>query len=280
MIQKKPLFSFGVIADVQYCSCEPAGVRYYRKSVQKLNECLQELNQHSLSFILDMGDLIDRDYSSFDDILEVYDQAKTRVYRSLGNHDFDVSDADKTKVSARLGMDKAAYYDFTYLGWRFIMLNGNEVSTYAHPAGSVEAQEAEQKLAQLKKQNAPNAQSWNGGISEQQLKWLALKLEEASQQMQKIIVCCHFPAYPKDPHNLWNDTEVQQLLSDTPQVVAYFNGHNHGGNYAQKDHVHYLNFKGMVDTASENTFAIADVYPDYLNIRGFGREDSRQLKFS
>jgi hypothetical protein len=33
----------------------------------------------------------------------------------------------------------------------------------------------------------------------------------------------------------------------------------------------------MVDTESENTFAIVDVHADRLEIRGFGREESRTL---
>jgi hypothetical protein len=37
---QKPLFSFGIIADVQYCDCEPVGTRYYRSSLSKLAEAV------------------------------------------------------------------------------------------------------------------------------------------------------------------------------------------------------------------------------------------------
>jgi hypothetical protein len=40
---------------------------------------------------------------------------------------------------------------------------------------------------------------------------------------------------------------------------------------------HCVNFKGMVDTESENTFAIVDIHTDHIEIRGFGREESRVL---
>jgi hypothetical protein len=36
----------------------------------------------------------------------------------------------------------------------------------------------------------------------------------------------------------------------------------------------------MVDTPDENTFAIADIFEDRIEIRGFGREDSRSLLLS
>lgn len=277
MAATQALFSFGIIADVQYCNCEPAIGRYYRRSTYKLADCLQTLHQHELGFILDLGDLIDRDFSSFEPILQVYSQSKFPVYRTLGNHDYAVEEGDKQKVAARLGMRASTYYDFSYLGWRFIVLNGNELSTFASPTGSQEEKEAKDMLHQLQVKAAVNAQDWNAGISQKQLQWLDAKLQDAAAQHQKIIVAGHYPLYPKDPHNLWNDEVVVELLTRYPQVVAYFNGHNHAGNYGQKAQVHFLNFKGMVDTEQENTFAIVEVYHDRLVVKGFGREESREL---
>ena len=274
-----PLFSFGLIADAQYCDCDPAIGRYYRRSTEKLADSLQSLHQHDLAFILDLGDLIDRDFHSFDDILKVYEQSKFRVYRILGNHDFSVDDAQKAKVANRLGLDKAAYYDFVYLGWRFIVLNGNEVSTFAHPEGSAEAKAAAEMLAAMEKNGAVNARPWNGGISAKQMAWLESRLDAAARENQRVIVANHFPAYPEDSHNLWNDQDLVQLLTRYRGVVAYFNGHNHAGNYGQKEHVHFLNFKGMVETAEENAFAVVEVYPDNLNVRGYGREADKTLRF-
>ena len=275
-----PLFSFGVIADAQYCECDPAIGRYYRNSTDKLADALQTLNQHDLAFILDLGDLIDRDFSSFDTVLKVYEQSNFQVYRTLGNHDFSVADGQKSEVANRLGLDQAAYYDFVYLGWRFIVLNGNEVSTFAHPSGSEEARAAAEKLEALEKRGAVNARPWNGGISQQQLSWLESKLEAAKQEKQKVIVANHFPVYPENSHNLWNDSELVDLLIRYPQVVAYFNGHNHAGNYGQKEHIHFLNFKGMVETEDENSFARVEVFTDRLEVKGHGRESPRSMYFT
>jgi predicted phosphodiesterase len=272
-----PQFSIGIIADVQYCDHEAAYNRYYRKSGEKLSEAINTLNRYEPAFFIDLGDLIDRDFSSIEPMLKVYQQAGARVYRVLGNHDFSVNDAHKPEVPARLGLDASAYYDFSYLGWRFIMLNGNEVSTFAHTADSEETAEAERMLDQLRQQNAVNAQPWNGGISPRQVRWLKSRLDEAARQGQRVMVANHFPVYPKDPHNLWNDEEVVVLLLAYPQVVAYLNGHHHAGNYGRKSHVHFLNFKGMVETENENSFALLEVHPDHLLVKGFGREESRKL---
>lgn len=277
MAANQALFSFGVIADAQYCNCEPAIGRYYRKSTYKLADCLQTLNQYKLSFILDLGDLIDRAFSSFDAILQVYEQAGFRVYRTLGNHDYAVEENKKQKVAARLGLQESTYYDFSHADWRFMVLNGNDLSTFASPPGSQEKKEAKEMLSQLQAKAALNAQDWNAGISQKQLQWLKAKLEEAKALNQKTIVIGHYPLYPPDPHNLWNDDAVVELLTSYPQVVAYFNGHNHAGNYGQKAQVHFLNFKGMVETEQENSFAIVEVYQDRLLVKGFGREESREL---
>ncbi len=280
MNTEQALFSFGIIADAQYCDCEPAIGRYYRKSTQKLADALQTLHQHKLSFILDLGDLIDREFSSFEAILQVYKQSKFRVHRTLGNHDYAVEDHEKQKVADLLGIPAPGYYDFVHLGWRFIVLNGTEVSTFAHPEGSAAEKEAQEMLSRLEANEAINAKAWNGAISTEQMAWLKATLQDASEQHQKTMVMGHYPLYPKDSHNLWNDEEVVNLLIKYPQVVAYFNGHNHAGNYGQKERVHFLNFKGMVETEQENTFAMVEVYDDRLSVKGFGREDSRELRFT
>jgi hypothetical protein len=277
MTTNKPSFSFGVIADVQYCDCPPTEARFYRKSTDKLQECLNALNQQNLAFTLDVGDLIDRDFSSFDTILGEYQQAKARIYRTLGNHDYSVSPEHLAEVPVRVGLNSAGYYDFVYLGWRFIVLNGTEVSTYAHPEGSEAYTAAETILKKLEQDDLPQARPWNAGVSPQQLGWLQDRLQVAQSAQQKVIVMGHYPLYPEDPHNLWNADEVIATLEQSDNVVAYFNGHNHAGNYGQKKGIHYLNFKGMVDTPDQNTFAAVHVYPNRLEVAGFGREESREL---
>ncbi|MEM8968935.1 MAG: metallophosphoesterase [Bacteroidota bacterium] len=273
----EPLFSFGVIADVQYCDCTPTEVRFYRKSTDKLQECLETLNQQNLAFTLDVGDLIDRDYESFDTILQEYQQAKAQVYRTLGNHDYSVEPNQLAEVPARVGLPPVGYYDFVHLNWRFVVLNGTEVSTYAHPPGSEAAQKAEKLMEKLDKEGKSWAKPWNAGVSNQQLRWLEQRLKEARRTNQKVIVMSHYPLYPENPHNLWNAEQVIMALEQSGNVVAYFNGHNHAGNYGHKKDIHYLNFKGMVDTPDQNTFAAVHVYADHLQVQGFGREDSREL---
>ena len=41
-----------------------------------------------------------------------------------------------------------------------------------------------------------------------------------------------------------------------------------------------VNFKGMVETPDQAAYATVDVYPDRLEVNGFGLEPSRVLGFS
>ena len=61
-------------------------------------------------------------------------------------------------------------------------------------------------------------------------------------------------------------------------MVAYCNGHNHAGNYGILNGKHFLNFKGMVETPTESCFAVVEVFPNRLEVRGFGREPNRTLQ--
>ena len=271
-----PLFSFGVIADVQYADEPPAGTRFYRDSLGKLERCVADLNDRDLVFTIQLGDLIDKDFAGFDKLLPIYERLKTTRHHVLGNHDYAVGDTPKQAVPAKLGL-KAAYYDFARKGWRFIVLDGGEVSTFADPPGSERHRRAQETLAGLKEKGASNAQDWNGTISPAQITWLKAKLDAAARKSENVLVFCHFPIYPQRAENLWDDKMLSELLESHPCVKAYLAGHNHAGEYAEHNGLHYLTFKGMVETEDTTAYAVLDVYPDRLKVTGFGRESSRDL---
>ena len=278
LAEETPVLRFGVVADVQYQDAEPEAGRYFRLSPEKLSEAVLDFNGRSLDFVIQLGDLIDRDFQSFRKVLPIYQQLKAPAYHVLGNHDFWV-DVEKRKDVARiLGMERG-YYDFSKRGWRFIVLDGNDLSLYASGKEELRYAQAETMLSDLKQRELPQAQAWNGGISDPQLAWLHDRLANALQEGQRVIVFCHFPVYPQDQHVLWNAEKVLSILEEFPHVAAYINGHNHAGNYAEKEGIHYLNLKGMVDTPDMNAYAVIEVYSDYLKVLGKGREPERFLPF-
>ncbi|UHS60688.1 metallophosphoesterase [Agrobacterium vaccinii] len=280
MTDTSPLFSFGIVADPQYADIAPRPEmdRYYAQSTRKLDAAIEVFNANDLEFVVTLGDIIDRGWENFDAILACYDRLKHRSVLLPGNHDFAVAPEYLDKVHARLGMP-APWYDFAVGGVRFIVLDGSDVSVFAPPPGDPRRELAAQRLAALAQADAVNAQDWNGSFSPEQFTWLRDTLAAADAAGESAVLFCHYPLYPQNSHNMWDAPEILDLLSAHPCAKAWFCGHNHVGNYGLLGGTHFLNFKGMVDTQHENTFAIADVYDDRIDIRGFGREDSRTLSF-
>ncbi|MDN5201984.1 metallophosphoesterase [Fulvivirgaceae bacterium BMA10] len=270
-----PLFSFGVMADVQYCECKSSGERMYRSSPRKLEETVGAFNDRELKFIAHLGDFIDRDFESYDKLLAITAQLKAPLHFALGNHEYSVEEHLKDKVMSKLGL-KQAYYSLDMEDWKFIFLDGNDLSFYRVSEDDKKFNETNRMFSKIKSRNKPNARQWNGGYGKEQLLWLEKELKETRDK--KIILFSHFPIFPFQSHNSWNDEEVVDLLLEYPNVVAWMNGHNHDGNYAQKDHIHFVNFKGMVNT-KENAYAIVTIYRDKIVIKGFGREVDRVLEY-
>ncbi|MGN6777120.1 metallophosphoesterase [Rhizobium sp.] len=273
-----PLFRFGVIADPQYADLEPNLTlnRYPAKSLDKLRAAIGEFNRHDLAFVVTLGDIIDREWKSFDAILAVYEALRHRKHFLLGNHDFAVASEHLGGVSARVGMP-SPYYDFRLSGYRFIALDGNEISVFAPPEGDPRRQEAKEMMRALETTGALNGQRWNGAIGDTQYDWLAAKLREAKAAGEKVIVMNHYPIFPENGHNALDSDRMLSLLAEHDHVVAYLNGHNHAGNFGVSGGTYFVNFKGMVDTEDTSAYAIVAVYNDRLEVTGFGREDSRVL---
>ncbi|MEC8929362.1 MAG: metallophosphoesterase [Verrucomicrobiota bacterium] len=265
-----PLFRFGAVADCQYCK-ETSAVRKYNLSPKKLTACVKHYNKLNLAFVVHLGDFIDRDFENFDVVIPIYNQLKAPHYHVLGNHDFSVANDKKALVPKRMGL-KNRYYDFTHKGWRFIALDGNDLSLYAYPKNDPRTKAATAFHRRLK----AGTPTWNGGASDQQLKWIESRLKLATQAKERVILFCHFPVYPADIHNLWNHEAVTGLLAKYPCVAAYINGHNHAGNYGKKGAIHYLTLKDMVDT-EKSSYSIIEVHKNELKVIGYGRQENRSM---
>lgn len=278
MSSAEPLLRFGVIADPQYADADPRpeAERYYRNSPKKLAEAIEVFNGEDLSFVVTLGDLIDRDWQSFDAILPLYDALRHESILLPGNHDFYVAPENMGEVHARLGMP-APWHHFSRGGIRFVVIDGNEISLFSTPEGDPRNDEAKRRLEALTAAGAINAKTWNAGISHGQFAWLEQTLVEAGERGEKVLVMGHYPLFPEHDHNLWDCDRVVDLFERSGNVIAYLNGHYHAGNLGRHGYTWYVNFKGMVDTETENTFAVVEIHADRIEIIGHGREESRTL---
>lgn len=274
----RELFSIGLVADAQYADAPDKGTRFYRASIGKLAAAVEHFNRADLAFCAHLGDLIDREWRSFEEITRPLATSRHHWHQLLGNHDFDVLEAEKPRVPARLGMTWR-HGSFVHGGFRFVVLDTNDVSTYAHPAGAPERAEAERELARLQAAKVRQAKPWNGGVGAKQLAWLDHELGAARSQGQRVIVFAHHPVFPDNDHNVWNAPEVLAVIDRHPHVVAWLNGHNHAGAFGERHGVPFVTLKGMVETSATTAYAIARILPDRLVVEGQGREPTRELRF-
>jgi len=272
----KKTVKFGVVADIQYHPGKPLGTRFYSASLNKLKEALAQFNREKVQFVVNLGDTIDHNIETFDSVMPMFKALKPPVYHLVGNHDYDIQEGNEGRVLSELGL-KDTYYAFAKGGWRFILLDGFELR-YPFPADETLKRESEALYWRLRIQGKEQAQRWNGGISLKQITWLEQRLEEADTARKNVLVLCHFPVLPEAAHNLWNDAEVVTILEKHRCVKAYFCGHNHAGDYALRNGVHYVTFQSMVETPDQNAFAIVTLAKNAIRVQGFGREPSRTLE--
>ncbi len=270
-------FEIGIVADCQYCNCETENNRFYQKSPERLRKAVKELNKHALDYAIHLGDFIDRDFQSFDTVAPIWNSLKSDRYHVLGNHDFSVEDSLKPMIFEKMNIEDR-YYSILINKWRFIVLDGNDLSLHGALTDCKKWQ-TDSLFRLLSDKNRPNLEIWNGGLSTEQLKWVENELQLATENKERVGFYCHFPSLGEEQtHNLWNYEQLLSLIDQYPCVKFYFNGHNHDGSYVQKNGVHYLNFKGMLDTKDSSSFATVTFRKDSLFVNGYGREPSRSLK--
>ncbi|HLA83525.1 MAG TPA: metallophosphoesterase [Thermoguttaceae bacterium] len=253
----KPIFSFGLVADVQYGDMPdrpPSPARFYRSSLDRLRQCVAELNRHPLDFTVQLGDVIngnatvEKSREDLDRIMLEFDRLNAKLYHVLGNHCLYAG--GRETIEKKLGLARA-YYDFTpegVQGWRFIVLDGNDAGY--------------------------------GVLGKEQIKWLEATLAKAAQRDERVIVLNHYALLKESAirSRMKRPEPVRGILSRSGRVVAYFAGHEHAGGYAEDRGIYHVTLHGMVEAPKNNAYAIVKVFDDRIVIQGFGDEPSRTLQ--
>lgn len=271
--------SFGVIADIQYADRDPASGRYFRASLKRLEECVEDLNSRRLAFTIQLGDFIDRDAESFDRVLPVFDRLTMPRYHVLGNHDFPMP---REQVLKKLGLGGPSY-SFSYDDWRFVVLDTVDIAMGGGwSEDSEHYQQARRWVDKLRAAGMSEDSTCNRcGIGDQQKQWLIQTLEQACERGERVIVFGHIPIVTP-PRGEWariyNHEEIREVLESAGCVVAYFNGHDHKGGYAFRNGIHYVTLEGMVEGADETAYAIVELLDDRILIHGVGRTPERELE--
>lgn len=170
----------------------------------------------------------------------------TKLYNIPRNHDYSVTTVSET-LYAQLGMH-SAYYSFKQDEWRFIMINTNEISTYANKEDTTLEIELKIMYDNILKSVHGNVDSYNGGISQKQINWLKNELESAESENEKVIVFYHHPLFAAPGYTALNNIELLEVLSAFTCTKAVISGHNHKGGYGAYKGIHCVTIVGMIES--------------------------------
>jgi len=267
----KPLLKFGMLSDIHFADREPAGNRFYRQSLEKVEEAIDQMNQEKVDFVIELGDFKDQD--------AVPDETKTLqylakietelqkfkgpTYHVLGNHDMDgISKQQFLERVENTGISKTnSYYSFNRNGIHFVVLDGNFTKVglpYDH--GNFNWQDA--------------------FIPDDQLDWLK---DDLKSNKLPIIIFIHQLLIESNTgkHAVQNSVEVRNVLENSGKVLCVFQGHVHEERYNLINGIHYYSVNAVVDGdgPENNAFMIASLFKDgSLQIDGYRRATDREFK--
>lgn len=278
----KPLFSFGVISDIQYAD-KPQVTgrsRYEKDAIVKLKASVQHWREYhdttqNLNCIVNLGDIIDghegegaeeKDKTDLALVLDAFTALDMPKYHVLGNHC--VWNLGCKYVASQLGMPSRFYDVPIKPGWRFVFLDGTDLSLMRDSHSFEEAKEY------FKLHSHRNLEDWNGGFSVKQKQWLRQIVKNAKQNKEKLILFCHWPLlnlWTQDFESslLWNAEDVLELLD--PEVVFLFmSGHMHENGYKFHKGIHHITLGAVVTTFEGHAHAVVHVSDDCVDVEGFG----------
>ncbi|XP_066560786.1 manganese-dependent ADP-ribose/CDP-alcohol diphosphatase isoform X2 [Amia ocellicauda] len=155
----QPLFTFGVIADIQYADIEDGfnflhtRKRYYRNSLSLLRRANEKWSREAVQpiFILQLGDIIDgfnkqhnASEKALETIINELEKSNAKIHHIWGNHEFynfsredlmnsvlysKISESDLDEVIVENGIELSYSYHFSPVPkFRFVLLDAYDLS--------------------------------------------------------------------------------------------------------------------------------------------------------
>jgi len=234
---------FGIITDIHFSTTtEPAAAE---TTAADLRTWLENCKNNNVDFLFQLGDLIkgsdEHNREELRQASSILKEFSGTIHHVIGNHCLALP--RKTLLNA-LGQ-QTPYYSFSEKGFRFIVLDGMDVSIHNEPEKSEDRQTLEYFLAQ------PDKHDYCGAVGTLQKAWLKEELDIAERVGEKVIVICHFPLIPETTDTkhglLWNHQEIVKILASSSTVKACLSGHYHYGGYALKDAIHFVVLPAFVN---------------------------------
>jgi len=282
--------------------------RYYQDAINKLKLAVSCWNTFSLSFCVNLGDIIDGRNRKAGTTEKAWKECSEEFSKLLCNRRFDmVGNHELYCWGSRQNMPKdlnirdskgCGWYAYQPTkGWRVLILDSFVQSVI------VGSESREETLAFLKTKNPNDIENknvewtkdlpsesmhylpFNGGLGEVQRGWMAAQLEEASRKDERVLIFTHVEVLRTRMGQktlLFDHEEVTKLLEKYHGVVhTIFTGHRHSGTYYyhKKLKVHcYSILCPLVAAEGMVCHAVCHVQPDgRIEVEGFGEVNSMSL---
>uniref|UniRef100_A0A3Q3X8I3 Manganese-dependent ADP-ribose/CDP-alcohol diphosphatase n=1 Tax=Mola mola TaxID=94237 RepID=A0A3Q3X8I3_MOLML len=298
-----PLFTFGVIADIQYADIDDGynyqrtQRRYYRSSLRLLRNALENWSEAAVKpgFILQLGDIIDGFNSrhgaseqALDTVLREFSPISAEVHHVWGNHEL--------YNFSRSWLLRSKLNSAPFPGHIFVLLDAYDVSVLGRDESTEQHREAMTLLRHYNTNENLNSPPYgeglrerftmfNGGFGKDQLAWLDSLLSSADKKQERVTIVCHLPVHPKSAETTclaWNFDKVLAMIRSHSCVVCFLAGHEHKGGYHLDTDtgVHHLTLEAVIETPPDsNAFGMVFVYDDRMELKGSGRMPDRVLLF-
>ena len=259
--QFQPKLSIGLITDLHYADKPPAGSRHYRESLTKLDAAAAQFQKEQISFLVELGDLIDAADSVETEqrYLKTINQKFSKIcpnrHYVLGNHCVDTLKKEEFLHGVE---QKESYYSFDQEGFHFIVLD-------ACFRGDGVAYERK------------NFQWTDANIPPSELEWLK---EDLKSNEKPVIVFAHQRLDVSNNHGVKNNKEVRSLLESSENVIAVFQGHSHQNELKTIGGIHYCTLVAMVEGTglANNGFSTLNIDEQgNVQLTGFQKQKSRKL---
>lgn len=254
---KKPI-RIGLMTDLHYADKPEYGSRFYRETLDKLDEASTEFLVSRIDFVVELGDLIDKadtvdtEQSYLKTINKKFSMiAKDRHY-VLGNHCVDTL----TKDDFLDGVEqKESYYSFDRNRFHFIVLD-----------------------ACFRKDNEPYGggkkfEAADSNIPPKEIEWLRGDLK--ANRKKKTIVFVHQRLDTLSNFGIRNAAEIREILENSENVLAVFQGHSHQNDLTDIGGIHYCTLRAMVEGSGDenNGYSIMEIAPNgTIQVNGFRQQ--------
>jgi len=252
----RPAVRVGLMTDLHFADKPPAGTRYYRQTMTKIEEAIDRINTDRCDCVIELGDLIDsastlkQEIGNLKRIEAAYAAVKCPRYYVLGNHCVHTL---RKQEFFEYSAATAGHYSFDTGVVHFVVLDACFNS----------------KMQPYERGNFV----WDdSNIPPAELEWLEADLAAARGG---VIVFVHQRLDVGGHYGVKNAPAVRAILEHSNKVLAVFQGHNHVNDLRQIHHIHYCTLAAMIEGsgAENNAYGVLEVFKDgSLRVRGYRQQ--------